>query len=275
MVPGRGGLMRTVRVFVSSPGDAANERKRVVRVIEKLNAAFAGSVVIEPVLWEDRFYSAHDGFQPQIARSADCDIVIAILRARLGTPLPRDFAERLPPDERVADKDAYPSGTAYEILSAIAARRRGAELPDIFVFRYPLAPSVALDATDRAEIEAQWEKLKSFAERVFVSAEGHFKGAYQATDDFETKVEGALRQWLEENVLKGRAFVWPIATKGSPFRGLEPFGAKHAEVFFGRDGDRARALDRLKDAATRRLFLIAADGAGKSPSRGQASCPGW
>jgi Domain of unknown function (DUF4062) len=91
MLHGRGGFMRTVRVFVSSPGDAANERKRVVRVIEKLNAAFAGSVVIEPVLWEDRFYSAHDGFQPQIARSADCDIVIAILRARLGTP----FASRL------------------------------------------------------------------------------------------------------------------------------------------------------------------------------------
>jgi hypothetical protein len=61
----------------------------------------------------------------------------------------------------VADKDAYLSGTAYEILSAIAARRRGAELPDIFVFRYPLAPSVALDAPNRAEIEAQWEKLKS------------------------------------------------------------------------------------------------------------------
>jgi hypothetical protein len=187
MVHGRGGFMRTVRVFVSSPGDAANERKRVVRVIEKFNAAFAGSVVIEPVLWEERFYSAHDGFQPQIARSADCDIVIAILHAWLGTPLPRDFAERLSPDERVADKDAYPSGTAYEILSAIAARRRGAELPDIFVFRYPLAPSVALDAPDRAEIEAQWEKLKSFAERVFVSAEGYFKGAYQtfsSTDDF-------------------------------------------------------------------------------------------
>jgi hypothetical protein len=44
-----------------------------------LNAAFAGSVMIEPVLWEERFYSAHDGFQPQIARSADCDIVIAAL----------------------------------------------------------------------------------------------------------------------------------------------------------------------------------------------------
>jgi len=262
--------MRTVRVFVSSPGDAANERKRVGRVIERLNAAFAGSVAIEPVLWEERFYSAHEGFQPQIARSADCDIVIAILRGRLGTPLSPEFTTRLPPEERLSEEEGYSSGTAYEILSAIAARRRGAELPDIFVFRYPLAPSVALDAPDRAEIEAQWEKLKRFAERVFVSAEGHFKGAYQtfsSAEDFEAKVEGALRQWLEEHVLKGRAFVWPIATKGSPFRGLEPFGAKHAEVFFGRDGDRARALDRLKDAAELGfpfLLIVGPSGAGKS-----------
>ena len=262
--------MRTVRVFVSSPGDAANERKRVMRVVERLNAVFAGTAILEPVLWEERFYSAHDGFQPQIARSSDCDIVIAILRGRLGTPLPPDFAMRLPPEERLPDEDAYPSGTAYEILSAIAARRRGAELPDIFVFRHPLAPLVALNVPDRAEIEAQWEKLKSFVERVFVSAEGHFKGAYQtfkSTDDFETQVEGALRQWLEEHVLKGRAFVWPIAIKGSPFRGLEPFGAKHAEVFFGRDGDRARALDRIKDATDAGfpfLLIVGPSGAGKS-----------
>ena len=241
-----------------------------MRVVERLNAVFEGSAVIEPVLWEERFYSAHDGFQPQIARSSDCDIVIAILRGRLGTPLPPDFPMRLPLEERLPDEDAYPSGTAYEILSAIAARQRGAELPDIFVFRHPLAPSVALDAPDRAEIEAQWEKLKSFAERVFVSADGHFKGAYQtfkSTDDFETQVEGALRQWLEEHVLKGRAFVWPIAINGSPFRGLEPFGAKHAEVFFGRDGDRARALDRIKDAADAGfpfILIVGPSGAGKS-----------
>jgi hypothetical protein len=262
--------VRSIRVFVSSPGDAMDERKRVVRVIERLNAAFAGVVAIEPVLWEERFYSAHEGFQPQIARSAECDVVVAILRARLGTPLPPEFPSRLPQEERLSGGRTYPSGTAYEILSAIDARRRGADLPDIFVFRYPLAPSVPLDAPDRVEIEAQWAKLKSFAEQVFVSAEGQFMGAYQtfsSTDDFEAKVEGALRQWLSENVLKGRVLVWPVATKGSPFRGLEPFGAKHADVFFGRDGDRTLALDQLKDAAEAGfplLLIVGPSGAGKS-----------
>ena len=262
--------MRIVRVFVSSPGDSENERKRVVRVMERLNAAFAGTVRFQPVLWEERFYSAHDGFQQQIERSTDCDIVVAILRGRLGTPLPPDFMARLPEGEQLSDPVAYQSGTAYEILSAIAARRRGAKLPDIFVFRYPHNPVVGLDDENRADIEAQWQKLKSFAEQVFVSEEGHFRGAYQtfsSTDDFETQAEGALRQWLSENVLRDRAVVWPIAIKGSPFRGLEPFGAKHAEVFYGRDGDRGRALDRLKDAADAGfpfLAIIGPSGAGKS-----------
>jgi WD40 repeat protein len=262
--------MRFIRVFVSSPGDAESERKRVVRVMERLNAAFAGTAQFKPVLWEERFYSAHDSFQQQIERSTDCDIVVAILRGRLGTPLPPDFMARLPAEDRVPDVAAYQSGTAYEILSAIAARRRGATLPDIFVFRYPNSPFIGLDDENRADIEAQWQKLKSFAERVFVSAEGHFKGAYQtfsSTDDFEMQAEGALRQWLSENVLKDRAVVWPTAVKGSPFRGLEPFGAKHAEVFYGRDGDRGRALDRLKDAAEAGfpfLAIIGPSGAGKS-----------
>jgi eukaryotic-like serine/threonine-protein kinase len=261
--------MRVVRVFVSSPGDTVNERKRVARVIARLNADLAGIVRLESVLWEDRFYSAHAGFQPQIAKSIDCEIVIAILRGRLGTPLPPEFAASLPSEERLRD-DEYPSGTAYEILTAIAARKQGKELPDIFVFRYPRAPFVALDEPSKSEIEAQWEKLKLFAEQVFVSVEGHFKGAYQtfsSIDEFEIKVEGALRQWLGEHVLKGRAIVWPIPTKGSPFRGLEAFGAKHAEVFFGRNGDCVRGFDRLTAAAEAGfpcLIVIGPSGAGKS-----------
>src|SRR5271169_5880934 len=107
--------MRLIHVFVSSPGDAKNERKRVVRVMERLNAAFAGTAQFKPVLWEERFYSAHDGFQQQIERSTDCDIVVAILRGRLGTPLPPDFMARLPENDRLSDPAAYQSGTAYEI----------------------------------------------------------------------------------------------------------------------------------------------------------------
>ncbi len=119
---------QTLRIFVSSPNDVAAERRRVDLVVERLNAEFAGRIRLETILWESRVYSAHDTFQKQIPEAATCDIVIAIFRARLGTPLPSTF----PP---LPTGEPYPSGTAYEILSAIEARKAGQPLPDIYVFR--------------------------------------------------------------------------------------------------------------------------------------------
>ena len=105
---------------------------------------------------------------------------------------------------------------------------------------------------------------------MFITPEGYFKGVlepYHSIDEFEAKTDRALRQWLAENVIKDRALVWPIAAKGSPFRGLEPFGAKHAEVFFGRRGERIRAIERLKALAQSGfpfLLVVGPSGSGKS-----------
>jgi hypothetical protein len=262
--------MRNFRIFVSSPDDATDARKRVVRVIERLNAAHASSARFVPVLWEEKFYSSHAGFQEQIDRPADCDIVLAVLRWKLGTPLSAQFAQSLPETERALPGEAFDSGTAYELVSSIAARKSGKPLPDIYVFRAAGSPTREVDAPDRDEIDGQWARLKAFAEKIFVTPEGHFKGAYHtfaSLDDFERQAEEALRQWLEERVLHAPALVWPTAIKGSPFRGLSPFGAKHEEVFFGRDGDLRRALDRLKDGAEAGfpfLLIVGPSGAGKS-----------
>lgn len=48
----------------------------------------------------------------------------------------------------------------------------------------------------------------------------------------------------------------------SPYRGLEPFDAAHAEFFFGRDADIRKLLDRLRDAPF--LAVIGPSGSGKS-----------
>ena len=83
--------MRTVRIFVSSPGDAVHERRRVERVVERLSGAYASTVRLSAVRWETSFYAAHATFQAQIPESASCDIVLAIFRNRLGTALPPTF----------------------------------------------------------------------------------------------------------------------------------------------------------------------------------------
>ena len=254
--------VREVRVFVSSPGDARFERSRLERVTERLNGEFQGIVHVVPIRWETEFYKAHQTFQAQIPEAAQCDIVVAIFRSRLGSVLPADF-------RRMTDGEPYPSGTAYEVLTAIDASKAHG-FPDVYVFRFPQPPSVQLDDPKRNEIETQWQHLKAFFDTWFKAPEGEFKAAFQSfasTDDFEVQAEVLLRKWLEEKVLHGRALTWPAEIKGSPFRGLAAFGTKHAPVFFGRSRDITKAVDRLKDAAEKGcpfLLVDGASGAGKS-----------
>jgi hypothetical protein len=255
--------MKSVRIFVSSPGDTHFERMRVERVIERLNGEFSAAAKLEAVRWETKYYQARATFQQQIPEAADCEMVIAILRHRLGTELPDDFPA-------MPNGDRYPSGTAYEILSAIEASKQKS-VPDVYVFRYSEPPTVKLDdeSTNKL-VSEQWNRLKTFFKTWFQTQDGKFKLAFHSfhsTDEFELEVEKLLRGWLEEKVLKGRSVLWPIETKGSPFRGLAAFGAKHAPVFFGRSRDTAKAIDALKDAGARGtpfMLLVGASGSGKS-----------
>jgi eukaryotic-like serine/threonine-protein kinase len=255
--------MRSVRVFVSSPGDTHFERMRVERVVERLNGEFAGVAKLEAIRWESAYYQARSTFQEQIPEASQCDLVIAILRHRLGTELPDDFPT-------MPNGEPYPSGTAYEILSAIEASKTKS-VPDVYVFRYTEPPTVKLDdETTNRLVTEQWERLKSFFKTWFQTADGKFKLAFhtfQTTDAFEVEIEKLLRAWLEEKILKGRSVLWPVDTKGSPFRGLAAFGAKHAPVFFGRSRDITKAVDALKEAGERGspfLLVVGASGSGKS-----------
>ena len=255
--------MKSVRVFVSSPGDTHFERMRVERVVERLNGEFAGVTKLEAIRWESKYYQARATFQQQIPEAANCDLVIAILRHRLGTELPDDFPT-------MPNGEPYPSGTAYEILSAIEASKEKS-VPDVYVFRYSEPPTVKLDdETTNRLVSEQWDRLKTFFKTWFQTQDGKFKLAFhnfQSTDQFEVEIDKLLRAWLEDKILKGRSVLWPIDTKGSPFRGLASFGAKHAPVFFGRSRDITKAVDALKDAGTTGspfLLVVGASGSGKS-----------
>jgi tetratricopeptide (TPR) repeat protein len=247
---------RTVRLFVSSPSDVEAERQRVEVVAERLNGLYAGIVRIETIRWETKFYTADKSFQPQIPEAAECDIVIGIFWARLGSELPPTFP-------KMPDGTPYPSGTGYEILSAIQKRMKleaagrarpasGEAHTDVYIFQKSAPPFPApKDERDLALLDTQWKLLKTFFERWFRTHEGHFLAAFHGfttTDQFEEQIEKLLRNWLAEHVLGARALVWPIAIMGSPFRGLEAFDARHAPVFFGRSRDIVRATDRLKTA---------------------------
>ncbi len=260
-----GASTKVFRVFVSSPDDADVERRRVESVVSRLNGDFAGVARLETVRYETRFYQAHQHPQEQIPPATECHLVIGVLRWRLGTPMPPDFPDRMP------DGRAYPSGTAYELLTSIARRQGGADLPDIYVFRFAgSAPNPPLGDPDYEKVKREWEALSAFLTEWFRAPEGSFKAyfhRYAHEDDFEAQVEALLRQWLADKVAGASAARWPIEINDSPFRGLDAFGAKHAPVFFGRNREIARAVELWREAAERGapfLLVLGPSGAGKS-----------
>ncbi len=256
--------IREVKLFISSPGDVIAERERLMAVIARLNARFAGTAHISPVNWPDHYYRGHDTFQAQIAPVTSCDIVISIFWTRLGTELPPQFPERM------ADGRPYPSGTAYEVLTAREAAREKA-VPDLYVFRKTAEGRLPTnDATARDLFIRQLDALDAFWQEWFHTREGHFIAGFKnfsSTDDFEKDVEQLLLQWLSGKGLLGHRASWQIELRGSPFRSLEPFDAEHADVFFGRTTETERGNERLIAAAGRSvpfLLVVGASGTGKS-----------
>jgi tetratricopeptide (TPR) repeat protein len=254
--------VRKVTIFVSSPKDVAPERGRVQAVTAKLNREYAGLVQFETILWEEHFYTADKSFQPQIPEAVASDIVVSIFWTRIGTEPPAEFP-------CMANGKPYPSGTAYELLTALeASKAKG--VPDVYVFRKTADATLPMaDAERRRQAQTQLDALEAFWSEWFRSEKGEFKAAFQnfpSTDAFEQQVELLLRQWLETRGFLGPRIAWP-KEKGSPFRGLAPFEAEHAAVFFGR----ARVIDearrRLVGAAERGspiLLIVGASGSGKS-----------
>jgi tetratricopeptide (TPR) repeat protein len=258
--------LKTLQVFISSPGDVYEERAIANRVIDRLQSEYIGRLVLEPVLWEHEPLVATSTFQQQIVKPSDTDIVIAILWSRLGTRLPKDFAR--------PDGTGYKSGTEYEFEEAIEGFRKNGK-PDLLVYRKMAPPSVRLDdEKELMERLAQKKSLDEFVDKWFHDrAEGTLKAAFHAFDspsDFETLLENHLHKLVERQLPKSvsatseaRA-VWK---KGSPFRGLAAFEFEHAPVFFGRTKAVSDILQALRDQdADDRSFvlILGMSGGGKS-----------
>lgn len=264
--PGEDGP-RGIRVFISSPGDVAEERTLANRVLRRLGGEMAGRLELEPVFWEHEPLLATEGFQDQIPRPSRTDIAVIILWSRLGTRLPSHF--------RRPDGSRYESGTEFEFEDAVRGyRERGR--PRLLVYRKTAEPLVSLrEKSALLEKLEQQEALDRFIDRWFRDeTEGTFTGAFhtfEGPDEFEELLETHLRKLLDK-VAPRRPAAEPEAaterwTGGSPYRGLRAFDFEHAPVFFGRTRAVADILAALRrQAADGRPFVlvVGASGGGKS-----------
>ena len=258
--------MKTLQIFISSPGDVYEERVLANRVIDRLQSEYIGRLVLEPVLWEHEPLVATSTFQQQIVKPSDTDVVIAILWSRLGTKLPKEFTR--------SDGTRYNSGTEYEFEEAIDGFRKNGR-PDLLVYRKTAPPSVRLD--DEKELMERLEqkkKLDEFVDKWFHDkAEGTLKAAFHAFDspsDFESLLENHLHKLIERHLpasVSATSEARAVWKQGSPFRGLYAFHFEHAPIFFGRTRAVSDILQALRDQAEEGrnfVLILGMSGGGKS-----------
>lgn len=261
--------LRTLRVFVSSPGDVGPERGFAHIVLQRLAERFAHVVRIEPIFWEHEPLLATQSFQEGILSPAETDIVVCILWARLGT--------RLPPSIRRPDGSTYASGTEFEFETAAEAhRQRG--VPDLLVYLKQSPPQPrASDPASLRTFADQWASLKDFVNKWFHGEDGTLVAAFHPFEDsagFEQLLEINLRKQIEKRLTAlgvsaeaMRAAPPPSWTAGSPFRGLEVFEFEHAPVFCGRAKGISEVLAKLRPQSSEGrafLLILGPSGCGKS-----------
>jgi WD40 repeat protein len=255
-----------LRIFLSSPGDVSEERVLAERVFRRLNNEFAHAAALELILWEHEPLFAHSGFQQQIPRPSQCDLVVSVLWARLGTRLPADFAAR--PGELAL------TGTEFEIHDALDAYRRMGR-PNLLIYRKTARPQVDLTSADAEERLAQYRRLQEFCQRAFYDAQGAAVVAtheFVQAHDFERKLYEHTRRWLERQLGTDLA-ARPRWTAGSPYRGLQAFHAEHRDIYFGRSQAISEVMSLLRETemrgasgeeVTRWLLIQGMSGNGKS-----------
>jgi len=263
--------VKTLRIFISSPGDVAAERDKAKQVIAALQRHYDGQVTLVPVLWEELAIPATASFQEGIdcvvAEQHRIDIAVFILWSRLGTPLGGAISK--------PDGSSYRSGTEREFDLMLAAFEQS-ERKFPLILAYTRDDSEGfndrLDARTHGEdaleeLLRQRKLVKQFIRERFHDAEGRSLRAYHTYREpvsFAQRLHAHLRQAVDELLgLDQPAATWTEA----PYRSLEVFDIRHAPIFCGRDEETCDLLQRLRDqerAGCAFACIVGASGSGKS-----------
>lgn len=190
-------LVRQLRIFLSSPGDVAEERKiarHLVKDVFSVHPFIRGRASFDIVSWDDEAArpgmdassNPQEAINERLPKPSECDIVIVILWSRMGTPISAEY--------RKADGSPYESGTEWEYEDAVSgAGERSA--PVTLLYRRDEPPMIALDDPAYQKKREQYEKVKAFFAR-FESEDGSLRGSYTAYPGVDS-FRDLLRQNLE------------------------------------------------------------------------------
>ncbi|HMJ36662.1 MAG TPA: DUF4062 domain-containing protein [Baekduia sp.] len=205
--------IQRLTIFLASPGGLEAERAAVREVCRDFDAALARSGWQLTVLgWED-LGPASGRAQSNINPDVDaCDVLIALLGDRLGTPT-----------------GGHESGFAEEWRRAHERSRRTGS-PDLWLFRRPLA-------SEEPEEDPEIKRVRQFV-RTIEDDEVAFYKQFKTADELSTLVRGRLLRELfdrlmpERNERAGIAIDWARFYELDPValtdRGAERFGLAEA-----------------------------------------------
>ncbi len=255
-----------VRIFISSPGDVADERKGARKVVEQLQKRYAGRLVLKPLFWEDLPLSSRMTFQQgidAIVSSEGVDIAVFVLWSRFGTPAGSQILRK--------DGTEYQSGTQreWDLMAELHAECGRPQTVLLYVRKDKPGFDEKL-RNEPTEQQGEMVKQRKLVEG-FIETISHNKTAFH---EYTTVAEftGRLRLHLEALIDQLTEFelaapVWNVLEKGSPFVGLEAFQFEHAPVFFGREDEIVKVWQLLAEQAMRGcpfVLIAGASGSGKS-----------
>ena len=136
----------------------AEERALAEFVFRRLADEVADVARLSFLIWEHEPLFGHTGFQQQIERPSQSDLVVTILWSRLGTRLPSDFAP--------APGEPAPTGTEFEIRDALASYAARGK-PNLLIYRKIPGPQIGLGSNDFTERSEQYRRLDEFCRSTF------------------------------------------------------------------------------------------------------------
>lgn len=193
-----------IRVFLSSPGDLAEERDIALKVIEQLHhrPMFRDRVMLRPIAWDKpgagtpmlATMTPQEAINQGLPKPSQCDIVVVIFWKRMGTPLPVEYKK--------PDGSRYWSGTEWEYFDAFNAAKATGK-PFLVVYRRTEKATFDSEAPNYQQLLEQQNRVKVFFDN-FSNPDGSIRQGYnhyEKPDNFRQQFETDLEQlvlWLLE-----------------------------------------------------------------------------
>lgn len=170
-------VRKVKRIFIASPGDLAEERKRFPKILENVNKLKAHSmdVHLEPLGWEDTLPGCGRP-QDQINKDVECaDLLVMLLWKRWGTP--------------PAENSPYSSGTEEEFeLARRFLKERG--VPNIYLYFCQVPEAMMADPGE------QLRKVLDFRKKIEAERALLFK-QYGTVEEWEDMLMEHIARWLD------------------------------------------------------------------------------